>query len=85
MCGCDVVTVVEIEVPRGCSVRLQLEPYPKPLHIALLTFWHQLIPDIISRILGFKLQDIVFLNANSYTHNPKDKLHQGHTGVAKMG
>ena len=34
-------SVVEVDVPQGCSVRLQLQPYPKPLNIVLLTVWHQ--------------------------------------------
>jgi hypothetical protein len=46
----------------------------------------ELILDAVSRLLGFKLTPFSFsFNANSYTHNPKEKLHQGHTGVAKMG
>ena len=58
------VTVVE-DVPQGCSIRLQLQSYPKP------STSNRLAPDLIlgamNRILGFKFQDLVFFfNGNSY-------------------
>jgi hypothetical protein len=50
-----------------------------PAFIASNHMAPEFVLNAISRILRFKLQDLVFFNANI----PKEKLHQGHTGVVK--